>query len=102
MSETEARWVAVACPIADLIRGSEHVFPSASKTDPDGMYGKPEVYTEWSARYPSGREVPVLREHRWPGLHQGDADAGPCEHYVPTTEPTAPEDHAADEEHADV
>ena len=78
----DIRWVAVSCEVADTIRLSEPVKPTASKTDLHGTYGEPEVYTEWSAIYRSGREVPVLREHRWPGP-EGEPDAKPCEHYVP-------------------
>jgi hypothetical protein len=68
--------------VADVIRGNEHVRPSASKTDLYGEYGPPEVYTEWSAIYPSGREIPVLREHHWPGPDNRGDDARPCEHYA--------------------
>lgn len=76
------RWVAVSCEVADAIRVSEPIKPTSSKTDLDGTFGAPEVFTEWSAIYQSGREVPVLREHRWPGP-DGEPDAKPCEHYVP-------------------
>lgn len=79
------RWVAVSCEVADAIRLSEPVKPTASKTDLHGTYGEPEVYTEWSAIYQSGREVPILREHRWPSP-EGEPDAKPCEHYVPTAD----------------
>lgn len=81
-----AEWTRVACEVADAIRSAECVKPTASKTDPSGTYGTPEIYTEWSAIYPSGREVPVLREHRWPG-DEGEPDAKPCEHYVPRRHP---------------
>lgn len=84
-------WVAVSCEVADAIRGNAHVKPSASKTDLYGEYGSPEVYTEWSAVYPSGREVPVLREHRWPGPVVSADDVKPCEHYAPARIPTATE-----------
>lgn len=83
MTSAETEWTRVACEVADIIRASEHVKPTASKTDLDGAYGEPEVYTEWSVVYPSGNEIPVLREHRWPGLILDDPNARPCEHYVP-------------------
>ena len=87
----ESVWVAVACEVADVIRHSEHVKPTASKTDLSGEYGDPEVFTEWSVTYPSGREVAILREHRWPGRpddHGPVADARPCEHYALRQPPT--------------
>jgi hypothetical protein len=84
------RWVAVDCAVADVIRLCEHVKPVSSKTDLGGTYGEPEVFTEWAVIYPSSREVPILREHRWPGP-EGEPDAKPCEHYVPAdTRVTSP------------
>ena len=84
MTDEKARvaWVAVACEVADAIRHCESLKPTASKTDLDGEYGEPEVFTEWSVIYPSGREVPVLREHRWPSGSDGVVDLKPCEHYA--------------------
>ena len=76
------RWTAVACQVADIIRDHPCVKPSAGRTQVEGPGA--EVYTEWSAIYPSGREVPVLRETRYPGERQGDPDRLPCEHHVPT------------------
>ena len=87
-------WTAVSCLVADIIRGSEYVKPMSSKTDLDGHYGEPEVYTEWAT---DGRnEVAVLREHRWPSPHSGHGDRYACEHYAPTTnpEPTRAESEA--------
>lgn len=76
------RWSEVACEVADIIRQHPCVKPSASRTQLEGPGA--EVYTEWSAVYPSGREVPVLRETRYPGEYRGDPDRLPCEHHVPT------------------
>ena len=73
----------VACVVADLIRHSEHVKVSASKTDLYGQYGEPEVYTEWVT---ANAETVVLREHRWPSPHSGEPDPYRCEHYALTTE----------------
>lgn len=57
----------------------------SSKTDLDGLYGKPEIFTEWG----TDNETPVLRDVRWPGPQAGDLlpspDAKPCEHYFWTT-----------------
>jgi hypothetical protein len=57
--------------------------PISSRTDPDGVYGRPEVFTEWGYRE-DGR--PVLRDHRYPGTDE------PCEHFrhVDVIVPTAP------------
>jgi hypothetical protein len=46
----------------------------ASKTDIDGEYGTPEIYTEWGRK---ATDEPVLRDYRWPNSDR------PCEHYVP-------------------
>ena len=86
VTDVAVQWVAVACVVADVIRAHDKVAPSSSKTDLFGTYGQPEVYTEWSVVYPSGREMPLLREHRWPGP-EGGPDAKPCEHYAPTNMP---------------
>lgn len=79
---TDRRWVEVACRVADIIRAHPNVTPSASRTQLEGPGA--EVYTEWSAVYPSGREIPVLRETRYPGEYPGDPDRQPCEHHCPT------------------
>lgn len=79
-----AGWIAVSCEAADLIRAHPDVHPSSSKTDLDGRYGKPEVFTEWDVHCRKTSR-PILREHRWPGP-EGEPDAAPCEHYVPSAE----------------
>lgn len=79
---TGPRWVEVACQVADIIRTNEHVKPSASRTQLEGPGAL--VYTEWSVTFPSGREVAVLRETRYPGENRGDPDRLPCEHHCPT------------------
>ena len=76
------RWVEVACEVADVIRACEHVKPTSSKTDLYGEYGPPEVFTEWSVFFSSGREVALLREHRWPSAIPGEADVKRCEHFA--------------------
>jgi len=53
------RWVEVSCEVADAIRVSEPIKPTSFKTDLSGVYGEPEVYTEWSAIYQSGR-LPLM------------------------------------------
>lgn len=75
-------WTEVACEVADVIRAHPNVKPSAGRTQVEGPGA--EIYTEWSACYPSGREVIVLRETRYPGERAGDPDRLPCEHHVPT------------------
>ena len=75
-------WVAVSCVAADMIRTSPHVVPMSSKTDPSGVHGSPEIFTEWGTRK---TEIPVLREHRWPAASGGE-DVAPCEHFVPGRE----------------
>jgi hypothetical protein len=55
----------------------------SAKTDPDGLYGRPEIFTEWGL---SAGEVPVLRTIRWPGRERSGSplrspDVQPCEHY---------------------
>ena len=70
-------WVGVACEVSDVIRHSEHVTVYASRT------GETEVFTEWGIK---GREVPVLREWRFPSRVAGNPDLRPCRHEVPTRE----------------
>lgn len=74
-------WTEVACEVADVIRDHPNVKPSASRTQLEGPGA--EVYTEWTAVYPSGNEVVVLRETRYPSDERGGPDRLPCEHHVP-------------------
>ena len=57
----------------------------SSKTDLDGAYGPPEVFTEWGYDY----DRPVLRDFRWPG------GSGSCAHYEhrPDTPDESPDEH---------
>lgn len=71
----------VSCITADLIRQNEFTHVYASKTDSAGMYGEPEIFTEWSITMPDNTEYIVMREHRWPS-EDGYTDRYSCEHYV--------------------
>jgi hypothetical protein len=42
-----------------------------SRTDPDGDFGKPEIFTEWGFT----EERPVLQDYLYPATDK------PCEHY---------------------
>ena len=53
--------------------------PLASRTDLDGEFGAPSVFTEWGW---AATEQPLLRDYRWP-----DSDRA-CEHYQWTQEAT--------------
>lgn len=87
---TPVPWVEIACEVADVIRHSEHTTPYAGKTDLGGTYGAPEIYTEWGMK--GEREVPVMREWRFPDARAVDdpmgstkyPDVKPCRHEVPT------------------
>lgn len=72
-------WIEVACEVADVIRHCEHVTPSAGRSDLDGEWGAPSVYTEWSMR-----DKPIMREWRFPSRIPGEPDPEPCRHEVPT------------------
>ncbi|MHA3723786.1 hypothetical protein ACXR2T_07895 [Leucobacter sp. HY1910] len=81
-------FVQVSCSTADAIlcgsrapelgsgRGAAwgSIRPSSSLTDPDGEYGSPLVYTEWSFEK---NDYVALREYQFPG------DDRLCEHWVP-------------------
>jgi hypothetical protein len=80
--DTVTEWVSVACVVADAIRASEFVQAYAGRSDLYGEFGEPEVYTEWGIR---DRDIPVLREWRYPGV-DGAPDPKPCRHVVPARE----------------
>ncbi len=75
-----AAWVEVACEVADVIRQSEHARPTAGRTDLDGQWGEPCIYTEWGLDH----ETPVLREWRYPAPDGSRPDPKPCRHEVPS------------------
>lgn len=75
-----ADWIAVTCEKADEIRRAPFITAYGGRSDLGGTYGEPEVYTEWGIR---GRDIPLLREHRFPGLDLAGPDRKPCEHYAP-------------------
>lgn len=70
-------FVQVDCRIADIIRFDERVRVVSSLTDLDGMFGRPEVFSEWAFHREGHADLVALREHRWP------EDDRPCEHWVP-------------------
>lgn len=84
MSSEEAGWQRISCSereeLVDRLGRSYNGFSAesgicvlSSKTDPDGLYGAPEIVTEWGRR---DTEEPVLRESVRPGVEGG------CEHFV--------------------
>jgi hypothetical protein len=75
-------WVKITCDerekLVDLRGRSYNAFSresgicvTASRTDPDGDFGRPEIFTEWGFT----EEDPVLREYLYPETDK------PCEHY---------------------
>ena len=77
MSLPDSSWVPIPCLTADLIRQHPKVFPTESRTDMDGEFGDPCVYTEWGLR---DDDIPVMREWRYPPRVPGEPDPRPCEH----------------------
>jgi hypothetical protein len=77
--DDEVTWEKIGCQVADAIRCEPGTTVGAARTDLDGLYGDPEVYTEWVDKY----ERPVLREHRYPNRDGSRPDDKPCEHYRP-------------------
>lgn len=66
-------WVKITCEESELLRAGLHVH--SARTDPEGVYGPPEVFTEW------GTDAgPVLRDHRFPQPDFSRPDVKPCEH----------------------
>lgn len=57
---------------------------AAGRTDMDGQFGEPTIFTEWYDSL-TGSDESVLRDYRYPGRRTPDdpypKDVRPCEHY---------------------
>lgn len=81
------RWAKITCDEREslICRNGERyagLGVAAGRTDMDGQYGEPTIFTEW---FDKDTEEPVLRDYRFPGRRTPDdpypPDAKPCEHY---------------------
>lgn len=80
-------WRKITCDERDALYNErrEQLCVLAGRTDMGGMYGDPEIFTEWGDRE---TEQPVLRDRRFPPQYPipplADVrlpDTKPCEHY---------------------
>lgn len=81
--EMPGGWEPITCQEREELvhRSDPRLTVLASRTDLDGEFGAPEIFTEWGT--PEGE--PVLREHRYPDHANPDGssrpDVQPCEHF---------------------
>ena len=81
-------WDPISCADRDALvcRNGERyegLKVAAGRTDLDGQYGEPCIFTEW---YDESTGLSVLQDYRYPG-RRSDAnrlpdDARPCEHFA--------------------
>lgn len=82
------RWVKIDCDAREVIvsRNGERyegLGVAAGRTDMDGQYGEPCIFTEW---YDRATDQSVLQDYLWPARRHSDddlflPDVKPCEHY---------------------
>ena len=79
--EAVITWRRVTCEERDDVynAGIDGWGVGSSLTDLDGLYGEPQMFTEW---WDKATERPVLRDRRYPSREFGRADLRPCEHFV--------------------
>jgi len=76
-----ATWRRVSCEERDDVynAGIDGWGVGSSLTDLDGLYGEPQMFTEW---WDKATERPVLRDRRYPSRDLGRRDLRPCEHHL--------------------